>query len=535
MHSENPLVTSIKNNDSVAFNLNLQEYKNIQHNQYSNLMICARFNRPEFLINFLNQASNRSKTGQTALMFAAAECSIQCVKILINHELQLQDNYGFTALMFAAKKGNIEVCRLLSNELGAVTKFKNLNIPANIPSLYIAAVNNHEDIVKLLIDEINLIDHLIIQQIYEITKNDNMVKILLKMKNLDNLNLSKNEKVFKFEHDKKFNTLKSPVTPFFGLQNNGSKLKASLNANFDNESTTQHNYTYDYMDAQASIHDSNIQNNIVSPKLSLQDQIDQLNQEEVSSRMDEKKNQLIISINEQYGFDGCSNKMQIDENKLIKTFNYITGQRSKDILSDKSLDASTMNQSFQELKQDIKNSAVQLKQSISEHDNSIYLVPLSYIQRQKRLTVQTLEKSVQIIEQWQTLYPIKTDISNLIQQQNSQNHNYQEQNQPNILTFSASQGIEEKSSSPFVQQTLYSHESTLSKNLSNLINQSNSVVNANQNLMESANCQHFIEASTQSTQTLQIYQMGKYLLVIPLLFLAISIKLSISNFYDIIK
>jgi uncharacterized protein len=107
--------------------------------------------------------------GQTALMWAAAQAQPQMLKLLIAHHAQLDrrsavrdwprrvtaegrplimDNGGLTALIFAARQGCIQCVR----ELVRAGADINEGDPDNTTALVVALMNQHFDLAKVLID-----------------------------------------------------------------------------------------------------------------------------------------------------------------------------------------------------------------------------------------------------------------------------------------------------------------------------------------------------------------------------------------------
>lgn len=74
----------------------------------SGLRIAAREEREEDVLRFLRQKADinsRSDVGETALMYAARNCSTDIVKILLSHgaDVNIEDREGRTALIYAAQ------------------------------------------------------------------------------------------------------------------------------------------------------------------------------------------------------------------------------------------------------------------------------------------------------------------------------------------------------------------------------------------------------------------------------------------------
>jgi ankyrin repeat protein len=84
----------------------------------TNMRVAAREDRLADLKRFLQSGANvnsRSDTGETALMYAARNCSERIVSCLLDAhaEENLQDDRGRTALMFASSDSCLPVVRLL--------------------------------------------------------------------------------------------------------------------------------------------------------------------------------------------------------------------------------------------------------------------------------------------------------------------------------------------------------------------------------------------------------------------------------------
>lgn len=74
----------------------------------------------EFLIPY--EAKMRAgEDGTTALMYAAQNNQLECVRMLKNYELGLVNNSGYTALSMAAMNGSSELVSLLIEELSLIT------------------------------------------------------------------------------------------------------------------------------------------------------------------------------------------------------------------------------------------------------------------------------------------------------------------------------------------------------------------------------------------------------------------------------
>ncbi|TNJ27900.1 Ankyrin repeat protein 1 [Giardia muris] len=98
----------------------------------------------------IRDAGKQTTSGRTALMFATERGHVDCISLLLDKEVALQDNNGITALMFAAHAGASECARFLLSEVGITTKAPTAKFPAGTTALMIAAYYGRADIVKLL-------------------------------------------------------------------------------------------------------------------------------------------------------------------------------------------------------------------------------------------------------------------------------------------------------------------------------------------------------------------------------------------------
>ena len=94
-------------------------------NQYSrpdltDLMIAAKLGRIQLVQDkAVEQFLKRSKTGRTALIYAAQRNFIDIAKVLLQYEAGASDTLGYTALMYAASFGHLEMVEtLMSAEAG---------------------------------------------------------------------------------------------------------------------------------------------------------------------------------------------------------------------------------------------------------------------------------------------------------------------------------------------------------------------------------------------------------------------------------
>lgn len=88
-------------------------------NQYSrqdltDLMVAAKLGRIQLVRDrAVEQFLKRSKTGRTALIYAAQRNFTDIVRILIQYEAGASDSFGYTALMYAASFGHLEMVEIL--------------------------------------------------------------------------------------------------------------------------------------------------------------------------------------------------------------------------------------------------------------------------------------------------------------------------------------------------------------------------------------------------------------------------------------
>ncbi|TNJ28691.1 Ankyrin repeat protein 2 [Giardia muris] len=112
------------------------------------LMLAASNNCVE-CVKFLldDEAGMKEADGGTALMRAAVEGHTACIKVLIGPEAKLTDDDGNTALIWAAMMGRSQAVELLrKDELGMQTV-------TGMSALMYAAERGNADCVKLLLDE----------------------------------------------------------------------------------------------------------------------------------------------------------------------------------------------------------------------------------------------------------------------------------------------------------------------------------------------------------------------------------------------
>ena len=89
----------------------------------SSFRIAVREAREEDALRFLNKKADinsHSDKGDTALLYAARNCSVDIVKVLISKgaDVKLQDKEGRTALIFAAQSSCLPVTEILMSTPG---------------------------------------------------------------------------------------------------------------------------------------------------------------------------------------------------------------------------------------------------------------------------------------------------------------------------------------------------------------------------------------------------------------------------------
>lgn len=121
-------------------------------NQYSrpdltDLMVGAKLGRIQLIRDkAVEQFLKRSKTGRTALIYAAQRNFIDIAEMLIQYEAGASDNFGYTALMYAASFGYLGMVEvLMSAEAGHRRQFDGAT------ALMAAAANGHLQCVQKLV------------------------------------------------------------------------------------------------------------------------------------------------------------------------------------------------------------------------------------------------------------------------------------------------------------------------------------------------------------------------------------------------
>ncbi|TNJ26629.1 Kinase, NEK [Giardia muris] len=116
------------------------------------LMRCAREGDREGCVRHLDQAGRQDSKGMTALMFASEHNHLECVKLLVEHEAQLQRYNGMTAQMIAAYKGHASVVEYLRQYESLMQDERGWT------SLHFAAYRNMASLVPLLLHEAQMVD-----------------------------------------------------------------------------------------------------------------------------------------------------------------------------------------------------------------------------------------------------------------------------------------------------------------------------------------------------------------------------------------
>jgi ankyrin repeat protein len=95
--------------------------------------------------------TTESRTGQTALMWAAAEGHVDVAKVLLERRaaVHVRASGGFTALLFAAQGGKLEAARLL---VGAGAEVDQASDDGVTP-LIVAAMNGHQELTIFLLEQ----------------------------------------------------------------------------------------------------------------------------------------------------------------------------------------------------------------------------------------------------------------------------------------------------------------------------------------------------------------------------------------------
>ncbi|TNJ30288.1 Kinase, NEK [Giardia muris] len=119
------------------------------------LIEAAKNGRDRNVRKYLNEYGGKSdKDGWTALMYAADGGYHECVSLLVEKEVRLQNKDGWTALMFAAVRGDKDVFSLLLSEKGMqserpVTRGGKF-YPPRVSALIVASINDNEHLISHL-------------------------------------------------------------------------------------------------------------------------------------------------------------------------------------------------------------------------------------------------------------------------------------------------------------------------------------------------------------------------------------------------
>lgn len=99
-----------------------------------------------------NTELRESKSGQTALMWAAAESHSEIVRLLIEHgaDVRARSNNGFTPLLFAAQQGDVLSGRIL---LEAGADANEANQKDGLSPLMVATASGHTELSLLLLEK----------------------------------------------------------------------------------------------------------------------------------------------------------------------------------------------------------------------------------------------------------------------------------------------------------------------------------------------------------------------------------------------
>lgn len=114
----------------------------------SSLFWAAECGSVEGVQKYLESSGKTMPDGQTALMRAASNGHIDCVRLLVEQEAKMQvvtgKFEGYTALIFAASNGQTKCVELLAE------KEAKLTTPSGVTALMRAAAHGHADCVKIL-------------------------------------------------------------------------------------------------------------------------------------------------------------------------------------------------------------------------------------------------------------------------------------------------------------------------------------------------------------------------------------------------
>lgn len=191
-------------------------------------------------IEFLNlllasgiNINNINKCGQNALFKAVKYNNLTIVKFLIDHKINLtEDIMGNCPLTYAFKINNIEIIKLILSYISEINyKFSDININKY---LLISIKTKIYEIINNVIDKLSyfIITKNILIEIFNNLSNDNISKLLVKLKKQNfylSIDINKNDKE---EIYKLYNSLKNDIINInlknliFYLENNINNIKS---------------------------------------------------------------------------------------------------------------------------------------------------------------------------------------------------------------------------------------------------------------------------------------------------------------------
>lgn len=111
------------------------------------------------VMQHIDQACMQTESGRTALMSAATNNHVACVKVLVSKEARLQNTDGWTALIYAVMDNYIECAKLLLVETRLTIRNRWDQFGLGTTALMVAATYGYEELVSLLIPyEARMID-----------------------------------------------------------------------------------------------------------------------------------------------------------------------------------------------------------------------------------------------------------------------------------------------------------------------------------------------------------------------------------------